>query len=183
MTHTPSTKAAIPDRASCLGAWPELDWRFMLPDPHLGSVWLAPECADASAALSATGVDVVSEPGGAAVAFVDGSKCDFQAIERGLPPGALVRVTVQARGWQIADDVKGRGWQVIVRIWAAGGIGTASAYVDLDDRRAVMYWWQARAGRRGVRARLARAVRLTLARFGLWRLVCEEGFVFARTPL
>jgi hypothetical protein len=182
---------AVADSAAGLGAWAEVDWRFMLPDPRLGPVWLAAECAAESTVLGAVGVEVVADPGAAAVAFVDGSRCDFHEAERTLAPGALVRISVAAprgrrssnreRGWGIADQLTGRRWQVLGRIWAAGGIKAPSAYIDLDDRHAVVYWWRMPTPR-GVRARLAVTLRVTLVRCGLSRLVCREGYVFARTP-
>lgn len=173
-------------------AWQEFDWRFLLPDPRLGPVWLAPECADESTALRAIGVDVVSDPSaGAEAAFVDGARCDFCMIERALPPRTLVRIAIvssgglrgaiRERSWGISEELEGRGWQVIARVWAAGGIEAALGYVDLDNRRAVMHWWRTLQPK-AARARLRVALRLALARIGLWRLLCREGFVFARTP-
>jgi hypothetical protein len=165
-------------------AWHEVDWRFMLPDPHLGAVWLAPECAGEDGTLRAIGVDVVSGlDGGAEAAFVGGSQCDFPSLEQALPPGALVRIAVvHGGGWRISEELEARGWLVLGRVWAAGGIRAALGYVDLDNRRAVMHWWRTLQPR-GVHARVAVAVRLALVRVGLWRLLCREGFVFARTPV
>jgi hypothetical protein len=165
-------------------AWHEVDWRFMLPDPRLGPVWLAPECAGEDTTLRAIGVDVVSGLGGGAeAAFVDGSQCDFPSLEQALSPGALVRIAVvHGRGWGISDKLEARGWQLLGRVWAAGGIRAALGYVDLDNRRAVMHWWRILQPR-GLHARVTVAVRLTLVRVGLWRLLCREGFVFARTPV
>jgi hypothetical protein len=165
-------------------AWHEVDWRFMLPDPRLGRVWLAPECAGEDPTLRAIGVDVVSGLGdGAEAAFVDGSQCDVPSIERALPPGALVRIAVvQGRGWRISEELETRGWNVLGRVWAPGGIHAALGYVDLDNPRAVMNWWRILQPQ-GVGARVAVGVRLALVRVGLWRLLCREGFVFARTPL
>ena len=178
--------------ASGLRAWHQVDWRFVLPDPHLGPVCLGPDCAGETTMLGLMGVDVVRELGdGAEVAFVDGVHCDLAAIERSLPPGALVRIAVGGsgglrssgeRGWSIADELESRGWQVLSRVWAAGGIAAALSYVDLDNRGAVTYWWRT-LHRRGVRARLTVSLRLAITRIGLWRLLCHEGFVFARTPM
>lgn len=184
MSHRPSDSAAGAE------AWRRVDWRFMLPDPRLGPVWLAPECMAEAPALSAVGVDVVPEPGNAAAAFVDGARCDVDEIERTLPHGTLVRITVvdarphgseHGQGWRVAEQLERRGWQLLGRIWAAGGIDTALAYVDLDDSRAVRYFLRM-TPRSGIRRRLEVTVRLTLTRFGLSRMLCHEGFVIARTP-
>ena len=190
--HGAVSRSDAPD-ASGLRGWHDLDWRFMLPDPNLGPVWLASDCNDASAALRTAGVDVRSEPDYATeVAFVDVSQCDFQTIERVLPPGALVRISVagavglrhsgKARSWGVAEELKGRGWQLVNRVWAVGGIDAALGYIELDNRCAATYWWRT-LHPRGARARLTVAAQLTLARSGLCRLLRHEGFVFARTPM
>lgn len=176
-----------------LRAWHEADWRFLLPDPQLSPVWLAPECAAEGAVLRTLGVELVSEPAdGTELAFVDGSRFDFSLIEHTLPPGALVRIAVagthglraarQECRWGVAERLEGRGWQVLGRVWAAGGIEAAVGYVDRDNRHAVTHWWRTLEPR-GTRARVTVALRLALARIGLWRLPCHEGFVFARTPM
>jgi hypothetical protein len=158
----------------------------LLPDPRLDRVWLSPACAGEATALRAIGAEVVTDLGdGADVAFVDGLRCDFHAIEGALPPGALVRVTVadsSERRWGIAKELEARGWHVLVRVWAIGGIDGAFGYVDVDDRHAVMQWWRLLQPK-GVRERLSVAVRLAVGRVGLWRLLCREGFLLARTPV
>jgi len=163
--------------------WHELDWRFMLPVPDLGRVYLASESSGDAARLRAVGVSVVDEPRDATLAFVDASLGHISSLERDLAPGTLVRVAIEGdRSWGISSELRTRGWQVLCRIWAVGGITNASAYVDLDDQRAVRYAWQRRRPA-DLRARLALVIRLVLARAGLSRALCREGFVFARTPL
>lgn len=190
---TASPRDGTTAEASDLRVWHQFDWRFLLPDPHLGAVWLAPVCAGEGGALRAMGFDVVSEPDdGAEVGFVDGSRCDFSMLERALPLGALVRISVVGVGglrglrhkcsWDIAAELEARGWQVLGRVWAIGGLEAPLCYVDLDNRHAVTHWWR-NLRPRGARARMAVAVRLALARFGSWRLLCHEGFLFARTPM
>lgn len=177
--------------ASNLRAWHGVDWRFLLPDPNLGSVWLAPDCTNEQAALGVMGIDVRREAADRPeVAFVDEASCDFHMIEGTLPPGALVRITVGAGGrdhsrrrgrWGIAEELAARGWQVLGRVWTAGGIEAPLAYVDRDNRLAVTSWWRTLEPK-GARARLTIGARLMLARIGFWRLPCHEGYVFARTP-
>jgi hypothetical protein len=175
----------FPDPAIGLGAWRAADWRFTLPDPQLGPVWLVQERPREAEALRAIGVEVVSAPDDAAIAFVDGSRCDFDEIERALRPGTLVRIAVvrsqQSRHWGIADKLERQGWQVHSRIWAVGGINAAAAYIDVSDSRALAYWTRI-ARPKGTRARLSVFVRRMLARLGWSGALCREGFVFVRTP-
>jgi hypothetical protein len=166
-----------------LPVWYELDWRFMLPAPDLGRVYVASESAGEAAKLRAVGVPLVDDPRGATLALVGASPAGIFSLEQALQPGTLVRVAIgRERSWAIADELRDRGWDVLGRIWALGGIARTVAYVDVDDKRAVMY---ACRGRRpsSLRARLALVVRLVLGRAGLWRSLCHEGFVFARTPV
>jgi hypothetical protein len=172
--------------------WHELDWRFMVPTPLVGPVYLASEHARETAGLLALGVDVVGEPRDAAAAFVGPTLGDLSELERELPPGALVRVAVlgtvrlrtsiENRGWGISDELRSRGWDVLCHVWAIGGIDEPSAYVDVTDRQALIYWWRRQRPTK-LPARLASTLRLALARSGSWRALCSEGFVFARTPV
>jgi hypothetical protein len=134
---------------------------------------------------------MLPDPGEAAAAVPVRSQCDFEELECTLPPGSLVRVTVsrarvlrgtrRKHGWGVADELSRQGWQVVGRVWAVNGIGEPSAYLELGERRAIAYWWRTRP-RETARAKLAVAAALPLARIGLGRLLCDEGFVFARTP-
>jgi hypothetical protein len=185
MRHGSSTRRQAPAPEA------RVDWRFLLPDPRLGPVWLAPEYIAERRALGAIGVEVVAEADNAAVAFVGGSRCDLDEIESTLPRGTLVRIAVVGAGlsrsgqgpsWRVAKEVQRRGWQPLGKIWAVGGIKNTVAYVDLNDSHAVRHLLRM-APRRGKRARLRVTVQLVLARFRLWRALCNEGFVVARTPM
>lgn len=165
--------------------WKRADWRFLLPDPDPGPVYLAPECSGESAALEALGFEIAREPGDAAIAIVDGCHCDLAELERVLPPGAIVRIAVTASrsngNWNITKQLEDRGWDVLSRIWTPGGIERAAAYVDVDDRTALAYWWRAYP-RGDARKRVVGPAGLALARAGSGRMLCREGFVLARTP-
>jgi O-antigen/teichoic acid export membrane protein len=53
-----ATEASVTDGP---GSWACLDWRFLLPLPDLGAVWVAADCPDEAAAAQALGLRLLAE--------------------------------------------------------------------------------------------------------------------------
>jgi hypothetical protein len=175
-----------------LSTWHDIDWRFLLADPHLGRVWLAPDCAAEAAVLHAIGIEAsttLEAPIDAA--FVDGRSLDLEALEHSLPKGTLVRIAIASdslrspwpsrRPWTARSRaLQARGWKIETAAWAAPNRRRPRAYAEVSDRLAVRrLLLLAPAGPAGIaRARLA----LVLTRVGLLQIICREGVILARTP-
>lgn len=175
-------------------AWHDLDWRFLLPQPNLGRVWLDSNCAEERIRLAAAGVVVSDETdGGIDVALVDGCAFDAASLQRKLPPRTLVRLAVGAarprfqqrslRRWTSwRKHLQAHGWDVLGCYWASPQLSRPRGYADVADRRAVRRLLRMTRGQH----RLPDRIRLEAAVFGtivgLSEFVCREGIVLARTP-
>lgn len=70
------------------GSWACLDWRFMLPLPGLGAVWVAPDCAEEATALRALGLRVCTDGEPADTVVARGATADLAALVARLRPAA-----------------------------------------------------------------------------------------------
>jgi hypothetical protein len=69
------------------GSWACLDWRFMLPLPGLGAVWVAPDCAEEAAAMRALGLRVCADGEPADTVVARGATADLPALVARLRSG------------------------------------------------------------------------------------------------
>lgn len=175
-------------------AWHDLDWRFLLPQPQLGRVWLDSTCTEERTRLVAAGVVVSDEAdGGIDVALVDGGAFDAASLQRRLPPGTLVRLAVGAgrpdfqrrtlRRWTSwRKHLRARGWDVLGCYWASPQLNRPRGYADVADRRAVRSLMRMTRRQRTLPDRVRLEAAIFGTRLGLSEFVCHEGIVLARTP-
>lgn len=174
--------------------WRSFDWRFLLRDPNLGRVWLAPECTHEAPALETAGIEVVPSPAdGVDTVFADGRAFDASALERSLPPRTLVRIAFAAGRPGLAGArrlpfstrrrlLEKRGWEVLSCAWAAPSLAWTKAYVEVSDRLGVDRTLTFVHRPRGTAARLKQFAARVIVRVGAPEMVCREGVVLARTP-
>jgi hypothetical protein len=175
-------------------SWRVLDWRFLLPDPRLGRVWVAPECQQEAAAIEALGIEVVHQLDESVdTALVESRTFDVSAMERALSPGHLVRIAVTAdrvgifgphrrplRAWRRV--LEERGWETLSCAWAAPRSAWTRAFVDVDNRRAVSHALTLVYDQRERTARLKLRATQAIVLLGGRELICRDGIVLARTP-
>jgi O-antigen/teichoic acid export membrane protein len=190
---TDNDDATPPDEPGGLGAWHGIDWRFLLPSPDFGRVWLAPGCAHEQRSLEAIGLSTTTAvDDDVDVAFVDARALDLPALERTLPPGTLVRIAVSRdvagagrrwspRPWSArCRQLRSRGWRIEAAAWAAPSVRQPRAYAPVNDRLAIRRLLRVSpAGWSGV---VRGWLGLALTQVGLAQVVCREGVLLARTP-
>lgn len=182
-----------PSAQNAIEPWHQVDWRFLLDDPAITTVWLSPACRDEAPALRAVGIEVSARlTSKVDVAWVAAGDLDFDELTQALLPGALVRITVTGappskgllaalRPWDAwRRVVAAHGWTVVSAAWAAPSAGRPRAYASVDNRLAVgLVLRISPAGRVGmIKARVAAAA----LGLGLSQLLCRQGVLLARIP-
>ncbi len=175
-------------------SWRVLDWRFLLPDPRLGRVWVAPECQQEATTMEALGIELVDQLDESVdTALVESRAFDVRAMERALSPGHLVRIAITTdrvglsaarlrpfASWRRV--LEERGWETLSCAWAAPTSAWTRAFVDVENRRAVSHTLTLINDQRGRMARLKLRATQAIVLLGGQELICRDGIVLARTP-
>jgi O-antigen/teichoic acid export membrane protein len=183
------------------GSWQCLDWRFLDPDPSLGTVLPLGVRRDIPRALKALGESVVdapatrmaSPPVAVNTVIASGAGCELQTlgsvrsmldpsgrlvIEVSSPPPSIHR-RVRWRRWTAWRDHLGRAGFIVNDIYIAlPNLNRTSAMVRLDERGALV----AALRRQPVQPlkRLAALGAVAAIRVGLAEAVCRHGVIIAR---
>ena len=198
--RTPTTGTSGPDApgpaASVTdgpGSWACLDWRFLLPLPDLGRVWVTPDCPEEAAALQALGLGLCADDEPADTVVARGASADLPALISRLDGGGvgprLVKLAITGRppraglfgfwrpwnAWR--RRLRSAGLDVVVETIMLPNVQRATTMVDLDQpvalRLALLRQPASRKGR--VLGQLAEFA----VRMGLRQLVCRQGVVIA----
>jgi hypothetical protein len=185
-TGEPETGVAVTDGP---GSWACLDWRFMLPVPDLGAVWVAPDCPQEAAALRALGLPVAADGGTADTVVALGATADLSALVARLGGMGLVKLTVTGRPpraglfglvrpWRVwRRRLRSAGLDVVVEAIGLPNAQRATAMVALGQPLALRLALRRQPASRRGRA-LGRVAEVAV-RMGLRQLVCRQGVVVA----
>lgn len=171
------------------GSWACLDWRFLLPQPDLGQVWVAADCPEELAALRALGLDACPDGEFAQTVVARGATADLTGLRARLRPGGRLKLTVTGRPpqagafgllrpWAVwRRRLRSAGFEVVVEAVALPDVARATTMVGLGQPVALRLALLRQPASRKGRA-LGQAAEL-FVRVGLRQLVCRQGVVVA----